>query len=55
MTIFTLILGLIIGFFLKFGFDELHYWKNNLEKIVDKNEDLYIKMKALELNKELDK
>lgn len=53
MTIFLFIVGLILGWFLKFGFDKYHDFKTIEETRASRMEDLLVKFKAIELNKKV--
>lgn len=52
MSIFTFVLGLIIGFFIKLGMDFYHQFKNEQEKTAIKMEEVLTKFKAMEMIKE---
>lgn len=52
MSIFWFILGLTLGFGFKFAADEYHHYQKNQENMLDRAEELYIKMKATEIAKE---
>jgi len=52
MSIFLFILGLILGFLLKLGFDEYHYYLDNQKKVTENMEDILTRFKAIELLKE---
>lgn len=52
MTVFTFILGLIIGFFIKLAFDFYHEFKNEQQKTAEKMEDVLTRFKAMEIVKE---
>lgn len=51
MSIFTFILGLIIGFGIKLGFDRYHLFRTEEEKRAREMEELLVRWKAVELNK----
>lgn len=46
------ILGLILGFLLKLGFDEYHYYLENQKKVTENMENILTKFRAIELLKE---
>lgn len=52
MSIFTFVLGLIIGFFIKLGMDFYHQFRNEQEKTAIKMEEVLTKFKAMEMIKE---
>lgn len=54
MSIIYVIIGFVLGLGAKFGLDEYHQYQKNQENMVARAEELYIKMKALELNKKID-
>jgi len=55
MAIFTFCLGLLIGFLLKLGFDEYHYFRDNQAKSTSKMEDVLAKFKAMEILENADR
>lgn len=52
MSIFTFILGFIIGFFIKLGMDFYHEFRNQQEKTAIQMEDVLTRFKAMEIVKE---
>lgn len=44
-----LIIGFLLGFFAKLGFDEYHKFKNEQEKTASKMEDVLTRFKAIEM------
>lgn len=52
MSIFTFILGFIIGFFIKLGMDFYHEFKKEQEKTAIQMEDVLTRFKAMEMVKE---
>lgn len=52
MSIFTFILGFIIGFFIKLAMDFYHEFKKEQEKTAIQMEEVLTKFKAMEMVKE---
>lgn len=52
MSIFLFILGIVIGFGFKLGFDEYYKFKKEQEKTASQMEDVLARFKALEMLKE---
>lgn len=51
MTIFILLIGMLLGWLLKFTFDFYHNFKTTEEKRASEMEDILTQFKAIELNK----
>lgn len=52
MSIFTFVLGFIIGLFTKLGLDFYHEFRNEQEKTASQMEDVLTRFKAMEMVKE---
>lgn len=53
MSIFLFVLGLVLGFGLKIGFDQYHYFRLNQEATTKELNNILVNFKALEKNKDV--